>query len=119
MKFTTALLALAAPFMVAASAAAPPPDSGAARMSKLMALKTDAHERQRGRGFFSPGKWKNKKKTYEKCKNGKAGEYSCDNVDMAGFLSHEALGSTTREGNDVWGNASIEQSLDELSANKA
>lgn len=38
------------------------------------------------------------------CTNGKAAStYSCKNIDLHGFLSHQALGSSTREGNDVWG----------------
>jgi hypothetical protein len=38
------------------------------------------------------------------CTNGKAAStYSCSNVDMHGFLSHQAMGSSTREGNDIWG----------------
>ncbi|KAJ2903203.1 hypothetical protein MKZ38_010239 [Zalerion maritima] len=37
------------------------------------------------------------------CTNGKAGEYECENVDMWGFISHASMGSSTREGNDLWG----------------
>lgn len=37
------------------------------------------------------------------CVNGKAGEYSCNKVDLKGFLRHQDMGSRTRVGNDVWG----------------
>ena len=37
------------------------------------------------------------------CVNGKAGEYSCDKVDLLSFLSHAEMGSATKEGNDIWG----------------
>ena len=37
------------------------------------------------------------------CVDGKAGGYSCNNVDLKGFLRHQDLGSRTRVGNDVWG----------------
>lgn len=37
------------------------------------------------------------------CVNGKAGEYSCDKVNLLSFLSHAEMGSSTKEGNDVWG----------------
>ena len=40
------------------------------------------------------------------CTNGKAGEYACENVDMLSFLSHQEMGSTTKEGNDIWGKRS-------------
>lgn len=37
------------------------------------------------------------------CTNGKAGEYRCNNVDLISFLRHQDMGSSTRQGNDVWG----------------
>ncbi|ROT42639.1 hypothetical protein SODALDRAFT_288024 [Sodiomyces alkalinus F11] len=37
------------------------------------------------------------------CVNGRAGEYRCSNVDMADFLRHQDMGSSTRRGNDIWG----------------
>ncbi|RYO75018.1 hypothetical protein DL766_009037 [Monosporascus sp. MC13-8B] len=37
------------------------------------------------------------------CVNGTAGEYSCDSVDLMGFLRHQDMGSRERRGNDVWG----------------
>lgn len=47
-------------------------------------------------------KYKNSAKS-AKCKNGFAGEYPCNNVDLLDFISHEDLGATGKRGNDVWG----------------
>lgn len=52
-------------------------------------------------GAFSLNKYQIQGAT--SCSNGKAGEYSCNNIDLMGFLRHQDLGSTTRVGNDVWG----------------
>jgi hypothetical protein len=41
------------------------------------------------------------------CKNGRAGEFACENVDLMSFLSHQTMKSQTREGNDVWGKALV------------
>lgn len=71
------------------------------KMERIMNLKDESFERLRAEGAFS--------RHYPvvsevvKCEDGKAGEYSCDNVDLHGFLSHGDMGSTTKEGNDVWG----------------
>jgi len=35
------------------------------------------------------------------CVNGKAGEYSCNKVDLISFLRHQDMGSSTRKGNDI------------------
>ncbi|KAG5795854.1 hypothetical protein H9Q69_005072 [Fusarium xylarioides] len=37
------------------------------------------------------------------CADGKAGGYSCNKIDLLGFLRHQDMGSRTRVGNDVWG----------------
>ncbi|KAJ9668311.1 hypothetical protein H2201_001359 [Coniosporium apollinis] len=73
----------------------------ASEMERLMEMKTAERQAMRSRGDFAKGKHARREK--EKCRNGKAGEYACDNVDMLDFISHEEMGSTTREGNDVWG----------------
>lgn len=70
-----------------------------AKMDRLMSLKLRQRETQRTMGFFDPGKYSDK---HVKCENGKSGEYSCNNVDMYGFLSHEEMGSATRMANDCW-----------------
>ncbi|KAE8423460.1 hypothetical protein BDV36DRAFT_92160 [Aspergillus pseudocaelatus] len=74
---------------------------GAPVMSHLMSIKTEHRERARAQGLFRPNNYIDLGKT--PCVDGKAGEYSCENVDLLGFLSHQAMGSTTREGNDIWG----------------
>lgn len=76
----------------------------AKEMAELMSIKTAQRNAQRTKGMFAKGKYASK--VAETCTNGKAGEYSCENVDLLDFLSHEAMGSTTREGNDVWGRCS-------------
>lgn len=73
----------------------------ASEMDLLMEMKTAERAAMRSRGDFAKGKHARREK--EKCKDGRAGEYACDNVDMLDFISHEEMGSTTREGNDVWG----------------
>lgn len=70
-------------------------------MEHLMDLKMKSRQRARANGLFRLNRWPEHGST--KCKKGKAGEYSCENVDLNAFLSHQALGSVTREGNDVWG----------------
>lgn len=78
---------------------------GAPIMSHLMSIKTEHRERARAQGLFKPNSYIDLAKT--PCVDGKAGEYSCENVDLLGFLSHQAMGSTTREGNDIWGMLTI------------
>ncbi|KAL4976915.1 hypothetical protein BDW66DRAFT_45984 [Aspergillus desertorum] len=79
---------------------------GAETMEYLMSLKQQSRERARAQGLFNINRYPDE--GAKKCKNGKAGEYSCENVDLLAFLSHQALGSATREGNDVWGWTSAE-----------
>ena len=76
-------------------------------MDRLMSMKLTQREAHRAAGAFAPARYsstsKATSKAVTKCKNGKAGEYACENVDMHSFLSHEEMGSKTREGNDIWG----------------
>jgi predicted O-methyltransferase YrrM len=77
MKFTTlAVLGLASTAM-------------AKEMAELMTVETAERNAQRNYGLFKRGHWNKRNK--EKCRNGKAGEYACDNVDMMDFLSHGAM----------------------------
>ncbi|OBT55090.1 hypothetical protein VE04_03571 [Pseudogymnoascus sp. 24MN13] len=71
-------------------------------MERLMDMKVSSREKLRNDGYFAAGKWKSTKKV-QACTNGKAGEYSCNGVDLQAFASHEDLGSKTKEGNDIWG----------------
>ncbi|KAF2835453.1 hypothetical protein M501DRAFT_942061, partial [Patellaria atrata CBS 101060] len=73
----------------------------AGEMGVLMQMKTALRQSERAAGVFARGKYRSKNKV--PCRNGKAGEYSCGNVDLYSFLTHEQMGSTTREGNDIWG----------------
>ncbi|KAG9236674.1 hypothetical protein BJ875DRAFT_212886 [Amylocarpus encephaloides] len=72
-----------------------------AAMGNLMSLKLAHRASQRASGVFTEEHASLLATT--KCVNGKASEYACSAIDMASFLSHQALGSNTREGNDVWG----------------
>lgn len=74
----------------------------AEEMERLMALKVAQREAQRAKGVFDSRR-NQPLASFQPCVNGKAGEYSCDKVDLHGFLTHEEMASTTREGNDVWG----------------
>ena len=69
------------------------------RMEMSMALKLKDREYERSLGLFDKAK---SNQTITPCVNGMAGEYSCSNVDMWGFLSHADMGSISREGNDIW-----------------
>ena len=73
-----------------------------AAMERLMTLKSEQREAFRSQGVFDRGRYGRDNK-FHKCRGGRSGEYACNNVNMHGFLSHEEMGSTTREGNDVWG----------------
>ena len=76
-------------------------------MDRLMDLKIKHWDKMRADGAFD--KFDNARKQaigYTACVGGKAGEYACDRVDLLSFLSHQEMGSTTKEGNDVWGNSS-------------
>jgi choice-of-anchor B domain-containing protein len=94
MKFTAAL---AAGVLGATTVAA------AANMEEMMSLKTASWEKAAAAGAFDGNKRYKKGPTAAKCKNGMAGEYPCNNVDLLDFISHEDLGATGKRGNDVWG----------------
>lgn len=98
MKLSVFLPLLAAAGL--ASAAKP------AAMERLMTLKSEQREAFRSQGLFNSGKY-GRDNRFHKCRGGRSGEYACNNVDMHGFLSHEEMGSTTREGNDVWGKQNV------------
>ncbi|TQV90664.1 hypothetical protein V2A60_006876 [Cordyceps javanica] len=72
----------------------------AVSMSTMQSIKTQQREADRENGLFDVDRYAVQGAT--KCSNGKAGEYSCRNVDLAGFLRHQDTGSGDREGNDIW-----------------
>ncbi|PGG95475.1 hypothetical protein GX51_08233 [Blastomyces parvus] len=72
------------------------------QMERLMNMKVAAQEKLRKDGVLDEGRFKSVNKK-QRCVNGKAGEFSCNNVDMTAFLSHEDMESAARLGNDVWG----------------
>ena len=98
MKFTASASLVAA--ATAGLVGAVDTDVASAKMSVLMGLKTAHRENQRGLGVFAEGAYVSRGPT--PCVAGKAAEFGCDNVDLRTFLTHGDMGSTTREGNDVW-----------------
>lgn len=72
------------------------------KMDRLMNMKLDHWGKMRAEGMFDSNRVASVAQKVT-CSGGKAGNYSCDHVDLLSFLSHEDMGSTTREGNDVWG----------------
>lgn len=77
-----------------------------AKMDSLKSIKVAQWEQQRQDGVFDEDQYMSIAASTA-CVNGKAGEYSCDKVDMMAFLSHQDMGSRTRMGNDVWGTFTI------------
>lgn len=75
----------------------------AVSMSTLRQRKTSQREKDIAAGLFDEDRYEATGATA--CVDGKAGEYSCNNVDLLGFLRHQDAGSRTREGNDIWGTA--------------
>lgn len=73
----------------------------AVSMSALRERKVNQMEKDRAAGAYDKNRYK--KSGPRKCKNGKAGEYSCNKVDLLAFLRHQDLGSEARAGNDIWG----------------
>jgi hypothetical protein len=71
------------------------------KMKDIMVIKESHRAARIAAGLFDPDQYQPLSAT--KCVGGKAGEFSCSNVDLLSFLSHQDMGSTTREGNDVWG----------------
>lgn len=74
-----------------------------AKMQELMGIKQKHHDAAESAGRFDAGRYKPCSAT--KCVDGKAGEFACNNVDMLAFISHQDMGSITREGNDLWGSS--------------
>lgn len=70
-------------------------------MAAMREIKMQQREQDRAAGIFETNRYVAQGAT--KCSNGKAGEYSCRNVDLMGFIRHQDMGSGDREGNDVWG----------------
>ncbi|SPO02453.1 uncharacterized protein DNG_05126 [Cephalotrichum gorgonifer] len=70
-------------------------------MSTLRERKLSQREKDTTSGLFDLNRYAAASAT--PCVNGKAGEYSCNKVDLLGFLRHQDAGSVTREGNDIWG----------------
>lgn len=71
-------------------------------MEDLRAMKLKFAKEQEEAGFFDAGRYPSTMAA-KKCEGGKAGDFKCQGVDLMGFLSHEAMKSKTRAGNDVWG----------------
>jgi choice-of-anchor B domain-containing protein len=91
MKLTTAL---AAGLLGATTVAA------GATMEEMMSLKTKSWEKAAAAGAFDGNKRYKKGPTAAKCKNGMAGEYPCNNVDLLDFISHEDLGAAGKQGRE-------------------
>lgn len=98
MKVTAAAAAAVTSAMLAGTALA----GTGQRMAEMMEKKLAFRESQRQQGVFDEAAHTSSQAT-TKCTNGKAGEYSCENVDLWGFMTHADMGSSTREGNDIWG----------------
>ncbi|KAF2726819.1 hypothetical protein EJ04DRAFT_597287 [Polyplosphaeria fusca] len=75
--------------------------SAAVSMETLMREKLEHHSAREEEGAFALDRYDAAEATT--CSDGKAGEYKCKNVDMMGFLRHQDMGSSTRAGNDIWG----------------
>ncbi|CAH0051354.1 unnamed protein product [Clonostachys solani] len=73
----------------------------AVSMATLKQRKVEQREKDVANGLFDVDRYEATSAT--PCVDGKAGEYSCNNVDLLGFLRHQDVGSRTREGNDIWG----------------
>ncbi|KXJ88959.1 hypothetical protein Micbo1qcDRAFT_137482 [Microdochium bolleyi] len=71
-------------------------------MQELRRRKDNQHSQDLASGVFAEDRYQ-RLAASTACVDGKAGEYSCNNVDLKGFLRHQDMGSRTRVGNDVWG----------------
>ena len=72
------------------------------RMGTLRQIKLSQRDAARAAGLYDAGRYRSAAGT--PCSgNGTAGEYSCRSVDLAAHLTHEDMGSSEREGNDIWG----------------
>ncbi|KAG5914087.1 hypothetical protein E4U61_006134 [Claviceps capensis] len=75
--------------------------SAASKMAKAMNMKSSWHKQKQDAGLFAEEQYEAKSNV--ECKDGRAGEYGCKNVNLKGSLGHGDMGSETREGNDIWG----------------
>jgi hypothetical protein len=78
-----------------------PPLTSQNSMSVLRQMKQSLRETSRANGAFAEGRYTSMSATA--CTNGQIGEYSCSNVDLTASLTHGDMGSSTAEGNDIWG----------------
>ncbi|KAF8477083.1 hypothetical protein BDZ91DRAFT_757660 [Kalaharituber pfeilii] len=106
MKFSALLLA--ALLFVASSVEVVASESTTSIMTELMQEKIKTRQKWRDLGVFK-SKLYSRLSSFQPCKNGKSGRgkgkesFKCNKIDMTAFISHEDMGSETREGNDVWG----------------
>lgn len=104
MKFSLVALALCASATVAKEIPNPERDmrvfSGEKHM-EIMGIKRNSFQEKREAGVYTQDYPKITRKT--PCRNGKAGEFRCKNVDLYSFYSHKHLGSQTGEGSSSWG----------------
>ncbi|TKX19772.1 hypothetical protein C1H76_7970 [Elsinoe australis] len=87
--------------------------SDGSAMAKLMEAKEADWKAAADKGTFLISKFLKKVTSFQPCINGKAGRgvnstYTCNNVNLHGFISHDELGTSTTaadaiRGNDVWG----------------
>ncbi|KAG6106314.1 hypothetical protein E4U31_000880 [Claviceps sp. LM219 group G6] len=75
--------------------------SAASKMATAMNMKSNWHKQKQDAGLFAEEQYEAKGSV--ECKDGRAGEYGCKNVNLKGSMSHGDMGSETREGNDIWG----------------
>ncbi|KAH7303921.1 hypothetical protein B0I35DRAFT_363989 [Stachybotrys elegans] len=71
-------------------------------MSALRQRKEATYAKQEAAGAFDLNRYESISSAIP-CVDGKAGEFSCNGLDLRGFLRHQDMGSRTRVGNDVWG----------------
>lgn len=68
----------------------------AVSMSTLRQRKVSQFEKDKADGMYDVDRYEATSATA--CTDGKAGEYSCNNVDLKGFLRHQDTNSRTRVG---------------------
>ncbi|KAG9251040.1 uncharacterized protein F5Z01DRAFT_330111 [Emericellopsis atlantica] len=73
----------------------------AVAMSTLRQRKESQFSKDKAAGMYDMDRYEVTSAT--ECVDGKAGEYSCNNIDLKGFIRHQDTNSRTREGNDLWG----------------
>lgn len=73
----------------------------AVSMDALKQKKLDQLARDESAGVYAKDHYKSQGAA--DCVDGKAGEYSCNRVNLRGFLSHQDTQSSARRGNDIWG----------------